>query len=133
MIADHYFTSEGYLLHNPSFLLYNQFDKLEFVERSRYYFCLLLPQFCSVWLLFGTKETLNVYQAFRFLLCKNCGTLCILPLKSTKTDQNRDKNSKITRRSTIFKVFRRYFYAFPLRYASLSCLSIRVTFLVSLP
>ena len=36
------------------------------------------------------------------------------------------------RRSTIFKVFRRYFYDLPLRYASLSCLSIRVTFLVSL-
>ncbi len=36
------------------------------------------------------------------------------------------------RRSTFFKVFRRYFYAFALRYAGLSCLSIRVTFLVSL-
>ena len=59
-------------------------------------------------------------------------TLCIFPLKSAKTYQNRAKNSKITRRSTIFKVFRRYFYAFTLRYASLSCLSIRRTFRVSL-
>ena len=67
-----------------------------------------------------------------FLLCKNCGTLCISSIKSTKTDQNRAKNSKNTRRSTIFKVFRRYFYAFPLRYASLSCLSIRVTYCFSL-
>ena len=67
-----------------------------------------------------------------FFLCKNCGTLCIFPLKSAKTYRNRAKNSKITRRSTIFKVFRRYFYAFTLRYASLSCLSIRRTFRVSL-
>ena len=37
-------------------------------------------------------------------------------LKSAKTDLNRAKNIKITRRSTIFKVFRRYFYAFTLRY-----------------
>ena len=57
-----------------------------------------------------------------FFLCKNCDTLCIFPLKSAKTYRNRAKNSKITRRSTIFKVFRRYFYAFALRYASLSCL-----------
>ena len=42
--------------------------------------------------------------------------------ESTKTYRNRAKNSKITRRSTIFKVFRRYFYAFALRYAGLSCL-----------
>ena len=67
-----------------------------------------------------------------FLLCKNCGTLCIFPLKSAKTYQNRAKNSKIARRSTIFRVFWRYFYAFTLRYASLSCLSIRVTYCFSL-
>ena len=67
-----------------------------------------------------------------FLLCKNFGTLCIFSLKSAKTYQNRAKNSKITRRSTIFKVFRRYFYAFTLRYASLSYLSIRVTYCFSL-
>ena len=61
-----------------------------------------------------------------FFLCKHCGALCILPLKGVKTCQNRAKNSQITRRSTVFEVFRRYFYALPLRYASLSCLSIRV-------
>ncbi|MBE6621868.1 MAG: hypothetical protein E7630_02835 [Ruminococcaceae bacterium] len=63
-----------------------------------------------------------------FLLCKNCGTLCISSIKSAKTYQNRAKNVKITRRSTFFKVFRRYFYAFTLRYAGLSCLSIRVIY-----
>ena len=67
-----------------------------------------------------------------FFLCNICGTLCIFPLKSARTHRNRAKNSKITRRSTIFKVFRRYFYAPTLRYASLSCLSIRRTFRVSL-
>ena len=30
-----------------------------------------------------------------FFLCKNCGTLCIFPLKSARTHQNRVKNSKI--------------------------------------
>ena len=55
----------------------------------------------------STKETLNVYQAFRVLFMQNCGTLCIFLLKSAKTYQNRAKNSIITRRSTIFKVFRR--------------------------
>ena len=79
-----------------------------------------------------TKETLNVYQAFSVSLCKNCGTLCISSIKSAKTYQNRAKNVKIVRQSTIFKVFRRYFYAFTLRYASLSCLLIRRTFRVSL-
>ena len=44
-----------------------------------------------------------------FFLCKNCGTLCVFSLKSAKTYQNRDKNVKITHRSTVFKVFRRYF------------------------
>ena len=43
-------------------------------------------------------------------------------LKSAKTCQNRAKNVKIVRQSTFFKVFRCYFYAFTLRYASLSCL-----------
>ena len=57
-----------------------------------------------------------------FFLCKKCGTLCISSIKSAKTYRNRAKNSKITRRSTIFKVFRRYFYAFTLRCAGLSCL-----------
>ena len=71
-------------------------------------------------------------RQFGCLLCKNCGTLCIFQLKSAKTYRNRSKNSKITRRSTIFKVFRRYFYVFTLRYASLSCLSIRVTYCFSL-
>ena len=55
-------------------------------------------------------------------LCKNCGTLCIFSLKDAKTYRNRAKNVKIVRQSTFFKVFRRYFYAFALRYASLSCL-----------
>ena len=62
---------------------------------------------------------------------KLCGGI-VRNEESAKTYRNRAKNSKITRRSIIFKVFRRYFYAFPLRYAGLSCLSIRVTFRVSL-
>ena len=77
------------------------------------------------------KRYLSTRQ-IAFFLCKNCGTLCISSIKSTKTDQNKAKNIEITRRSTIFKVFRRYFYAFTLRYVALSCLSIRVTFCVSL-
>ena len=46
-----------------------------------------------------------------FFLCKNCGALCILPLKSAKTYQNRAKNSQITRRSPVFEVLRRNFFA----------------------
>ena len=57
-----------------------------------------------------------------FFLCKNCGTLCIFPLKSARTYRNRAKNVKIVRQSTFFKVFRCYFYAFTLRCAGLSCL-----------
>jgi len=66
------------------------------------------------------------------LLCKNCGTLCILPLKSAKTYQNRGKTTQIKRRSTVFNVFRPYFYAFTLRYAALSCFSVHITFHFSL-
>ena len=57
-----------------------------------------------------------------FLLCKNCGTLCISSIKSAKTYRKRAKNVKIVRQSTFFKVFRCYFYAFTLRCAGLSCL-----------
>ena len=34
MTAGHYFPSADISLHNPSFLLYNQFDKLEFGGES---------------------------------------------------------------------------------------------------
>ena len=46
-----------------------QLDKLEFVELITHYFYLLLPQFCSVWLLFRRKETSFVYQDKRGFLC----------------------------------------------------------------
>ena len=79
-----------------------------------------------------TKETLNVYQTFRVSFMQKLWYFMHFFDKSAKTYKNRAKNVKITRRSTVFEVFRRYFYVFTLRYANLSCLSIRRTFRVSL-
>ena len=86
----------------------------QFVERID---AILLVVFTPAYTPFGRsfaeKKPLLSTRHLGLFLCKNCGTICIFPLKSAKTDKNQAKNSKITRRSTIFKVFRRYFM--PLR------------------